>query len=156
MSEAMRRIGSDNMFDPPRIARLPYTVNLPNKSKRERGCVPVLARPETQNPAAKPRPVAGVCGDVKAVATQLGLPGKGGEGKSIGTAPVESASRHGATGERKSGHPAPSAEILRMALDHLPNDKGHFGNRDEWLRVGHAVNGAAVAGSFEDDGRYIW
>ena len=43
LAAAMAKIGSDNMADPSRIVRLPFTVNLPNASKRERGAVVRLA-----------------------------------------------------------------------------------------------------------------
>ncbi len=45
LAEAMARLGADNMSDLPRIARLPYTVNLPTKTKRQRGAVVRLAVP---------------------------------------------------------------------------------------------------------------
>ncbi|WP_306130968.1 AAA family ATPase [Roseovarius sp. MMSF_3350] len=157
MRDAMQRIGSDNMSDAPRIVRLPFTVNLPTPSKRKRGCVPVLAQPRTKNASAKPRPAADVCGAVEAVVARLGLPGKrtkGGNGSAKRAAGSEN--HYGATGERKTGNPAPSAEILRMALDLLPNDAGHFDDRDDWLLVGFAVKGAAVQGGIEAEGRKIW
>lgn len=43
LAAAMARIGADNMADPPRIVRLPFTINLPNASKRARGAVVRLA-----------------------------------------------------------------------------------------------------------------
>ena len=157
MRDAMQRLGSDDMSDAPRIVRLPFTVNLPTDRKRERGCVPVLAQPRKKNPSAKPRPAVDVCGAVDAVAVRLCLPGSGANGGG-GSAmrPAGGVSRYGTTGERKTGRPAPSPEILRMALDRLPNDAGHFDVRDEWLRVGHAVKGAAVEGGIEAEGREIW
>lgn len=43
LAAAMAKIGSDNMADPSRIVRLPYTINLPNAPKRARGSVVRLA-----------------------------------------------------------------------------------------------------------------
>ena len=45
LAAAMARIGSDNMADPPRIVRLPFTINLPNAKKRARGAIVGLAIP---------------------------------------------------------------------------------------------------------------
>lgn len=45
LADAMDAIGADNMADLPRIARLPFTINLPTKSKLNRGAVPRLALP---------------------------------------------------------------------------------------------------------------
>ena len=39
LAETMAEIGADNMADPPRIARVPYTVNLPTAAKSARGAV---------------------------------------------------------------------------------------------------------------------
>lgn len=43
LAAAMAQIGADNIADPPRIVRLPFTVNLPNAPKRARGAVVRLA-----------------------------------------------------------------------------------------------------------------
>lgn len=43
LAAAMAQIGADNIADPPRIVRLPFTLNLPNPSKRARGAVVRLA-----------------------------------------------------------------------------------------------------------------
>jgi hypothetical protein len=43
LAAAMARIGADNIADPPRIVRLPFTPNLPNAKKRERGATVRLA-----------------------------------------------------------------------------------------------------------------
>jgi hypothetical protein len=45
VSAAMNRLGADNIADPPRIVRLPFTLNLPNAKKRERGATVRLALP---------------------------------------------------------------------------------------------------------------
>lgn len=45
ISAAMTRLGADNIADPPRIVRLPFTLNLPNAKKRERGAIVRLALP---------------------------------------------------------------------------------------------------------------
>jgi len=79
------------------------------------------------------------------VAARLGLPGSGAGGAA--------ASRTGAGGEEKTPHPAPSAELLRRAVDLIPNDQGHFDAREDWTRIGHAIKGAAIAGGCEAQGR---
>jgi len=61
----------------------------------------------------------------------------------------------GANGKRKTGHPAPSADLLRMAVDLLPNDAGHFDDRAKWARVAYAINGAAIEGGFEAEGKEL-
>ncbi|MCR9152356.1 MAG: hypothetical protein NXH83_19520 [Rhodobacteraceae bacterium] len=45
IAAAMTRLGADNIADPPRIVRLPFTLNLPNAKKRERGATVRLALP---------------------------------------------------------------------------------------------------------------
>lgn len=42
---AMARLGADDLSDLPRIVRLPFTLNLPNATKRARGAVVRLALP---------------------------------------------------------------------------------------------------------------
>ena len=151
IKEVMARLGSDDVSDLRRVVRLPWTVNLPTASKRKRGCMPVLARSVTlDGPAPQSRPVADLCDALKGVAKRLGLPGRG----EAGNAPSAPASRHGATGQRKTGQPAPSAEVLRVLAEELPNDPGGpFDNRDAWAAVGHAFKGAACEGGFGVEGR---
>lgn len=43
VAAVMARIGADNIADPPRIVRLPFTPNLPSAKKRERGATVKLA-----------------------------------------------------------------------------------------------------------------
>lgn len=45
LAGAMAQIGADNIADPPRIVRLPFTLNLPNAAKRKRGAIVRLALP---------------------------------------------------------------------------------------------------------------
>lgn len=146
---AMARLGADYLADAPRVARLPFTVNLPTASKRSRGSVPVLATPRQGADGASVRigllTVAGLCAALEGVADRLGLPGKPKAGATSGAALTSS-------GAVKTGWPAPSAAVLRMAVEALPND-GPFDVRDDFLRVAAAVKGAAVAGGFEADGR---
>lgn len=149
---AMRRLGADDMSDPARIARLPYTVNVPNASKRKRGCVPVLALPlKLDRPVAAPRPLVEVCNDVKAIAERLGLPGRG-DRVNAGDATAGATGHHGANGESKTGQPAPSEEALRVLMEELPND-GPFDSREDWIGICHAVKGAAQAAGIEAEGR---
>lgn len=43
IAAAMARLGADNLSDPPRIVRLPFTPNLPSAAKRARGATARLA-----------------------------------------------------------------------------------------------------------------
>lgn len=52
--------------------------------------------------------------------------------------------------------PAPSVDLLRLAVDALPNDKGHFDDRREWMMVAYAIKGAAASGGFEAEGKNAW
>lgn len=45
IAAAMARLGADNIADPPRIVRLPFTLNLPSAAKRARGATVRLALP---------------------------------------------------------------------------------------------------------------
>jgi hypothetical protein len=45
IAAAMARLGADNLSDPPRIVRLPFTLNLPSAAKRARGATVRLALP---------------------------------------------------------------------------------------------------------------
>ena len=146
---AMSRVGADDLSDLPRIVRLPFTVNIPGETKLKRGAVPRLAVPIGVGPRMPPRAVASLCEAMEHVAETVRLPGKG-------TALVSSLSRVSVTGEEKTPHPAPSTELLCMAVDALPNDAGHFDARDSFVSLCHAIRGAALAGGFETEGRVIW
>lgn len=153
LAAAMARLGADNMADAPRIIRLPWTVNVPNSTKRARGAVARLAAPLPdftpklhffrQRPPSAARLSAGL----ESIAIRLGLPGGGRAGTS---AP----SRVASGGGEKTPHPAPSADVLRLALAELPNGAGGpFDDRDLWQSLGHAVKGASIAGGIEAEGR---
>ena len=45
LADALATLGSDPVSDPARIMRLPYTLNIPNERKRQRGAVLRLALP---------------------------------------------------------------------------------------------------------------
>lgn len=154
LKEVMSALGSDDVSDLRRVMRLPDTINLPSASKLKRGCVPVLAQSvKLDGPAPKPRPLADLCRDLNGVAERLGLPGRG-EG---GSAPSAAASHYGATGERKTGQPAPSAEVLRVLAEELPNEPGGpFDARDAWVTACGAFKGAASEGGFEAEGRDVF
>ena len=150
----MTDIGADDMSDLPRIGRLPFTLNLPTASKRQRANTVQLAIPLVNvhprqggsAPALNARELRAHVADVKA---QHRLPGK--------PASAANANSHksatDADGKPRVGQPAPSAEALRMLVDALPNDEGHFDDRDEFVRIAAAIKGAAIAGGCEADGR---
>lgn len=154
LAAAMARLGADNTADAPRIARLPFTINLPTASKLARGAVPRLCLPDAPTTATgTPSALDALCATLRGVAERLGLPGRG----AAGNVP---ASHLGAAGERKTGQPAPSLEALRLLLEHLPNggpgEPDPYANRDDWQRVGHAVKGAAQAAGIEAEARGLW
>ena len=154
LAAAMERLGADNMTDAPRIARLPWTVNLPNAAKRERGAVARVAAPLpdfTPKPhVLRSRPLSAdrLSGELKDIAVRLGLPGRG------NALSAASPSRVASDGGEKTPHPAPSADVLRLALDEAPNAPGGpFDAREAWVDMGHAIKGASIAGGIEAEGR---
>ncbi|GIX14663.1 MAG: hypothetical protein KatS3mg118_2622 [Paracoccaceae bacterium] len=71
-----------------------------------------------------------------------------------GAASAVSPARAATGGGGKTPHPAPSADLLRLALDALPNAPGGpFHDRASWMPVAHAVKGASIAGGIEAEGR---
>ncbi|MGM9403640.1 AAA family ATPase [Aliiroseovarius sp. KMU-71] len=150
LKDAMDVLGADNVADAPRIARMPFTVNLPGRSKLKRGYVAQLALPENGlGGAARPRPLVTLCDEVKGVAARLVLPGNGGKGR----APQG----HSAFGGEKTPLPAPSESALRVLADELPNETGGpFDDRAAWMEIGHAFVGAAREAGLDAEGRNIF
>ncbi len=98
-----------------------------------------------QNPATR-YPLDQLCRDLEALADRQGLPGK----NTSVAAPSGTAVRGG----EKTPLPAPSAELLRMALAELPNNPGGpFDDYEDWVGIAHAIKGAAVAGGFDAEAR---
>lgn len=155
LAAAMARLGADNTADGPRVVRLPFTTNLPTKAKRKRGSAVATAKPLVGYENPLPRalrtnavPLDQLCAALHGIADQLSLPGRG-AGQTAGNS-----AHTGSGGEAKTGHPAPSAELLSLLLDKLPNQPGGaFSDRNEWVAVALAVKGAAVAGGIEAEGR---
>lgn len=154
LAAAMARLGADNMADAPRIIRLPWTVNVPNATKRARGAVARLAAPL---PGFKPTPhvlrshplsAASLSAALESIAIKLGLPGKG-------NAPsAATPSRVATDGGEKTPRPAPSVDVLRLAMVELPNDPGGpFNAREAWVDMAIAIKGASIAGGIEAEGR---
>jgi hypothetical protein len=142
----MDAIGADDMSDLPRIARLPFTLNLPNAAKRERGNVVRLALPvegfdPQQGGDVAPMNAGALRAHMADVKAQNNLPERRASAKSANPAPKSAKSTNG---ERNTGWPAPSAEALRMALEEMPNEDGTF-DRNEWVAVAYATKGAAVS-----------
>lgn len=144
LAGAMAAIGSDNMADSPRIIRLPWTINVPTKQKRERGARLALASVQAgQNPAAFRHGHEDLARRIEAVARALNLPGKG-------------ASKGGSTTGSRAGMPAehmrsPNGRLLRTALSLLPNNDRL--DRQYQSNVAHAVRGASMGADFEADAR---
>ncbi len=154
LAAAMARLGADHMADAPRIIRLPWTVNLPNAGKRARGAIMRIATrlpdPKPKGPSTRPLPlpVDQLCHSLEGVAVRLGLPGRGKSGTAA------SPSRMASEGGEKTPRPAPSADVLRLALAELPNNPGGpFDDRGKWVDIAHAVKGASIAGGIEAEGR---
>ncbi|MCG6556913.1 helicase RepA family protein [Ruegeria sp. 1NDH52C] len=157
LAAAMARLGADNMADAARIARLPYTVNLPTGTKLKRGAVARLATPLPQaNVKHAPAPsVKALCASLSGLATRLGLPGKV-ERQAVKPA-AKSSNYYGPSGERKTATPAPSLEALQLLAEELPNDPGGpFDDRVEWAIAGLAFFGAASAAGLKTEGRDIF
>jgi hypothetical protein len=98
---------------------------------------------------AAPPDLARLCIEIENIAIREGLPGRGGASSG--------ATRTASGGGPKIPHAAPSAELLQMALNHLPNQQGGpFDVRDVWVQLAHAVKGAATAAGFEAEGREMF
>ena len=138
----------------PQPARLPFTPNLPNASKRKAGrtvrlAVPVKSFVVRQGGSGTAPTFAALCANIADVKAKHNLPGKL---TSATTAPKPTSAAN-SNGEPKTGQPAPSVVALRMAVDALPNDRGHFDDRDAFVAIAAAIKGAAIGGGFEADGR---
>jgi hypothetical protein len=148
LARAMARVGADNMADPPRIIRLPFTINLPTKAKRENVVVPAtlaLAR-ILQGPTvpARRRKLTDLAHGLRDIADSLNLPGKQTKGH-------ESSVSSGATARPPEMLVAPDGELLRAALACLPNEE-HM-DRDFQVALAHAVKRSADGTPFADDAR---
>ena len=144
LAAMMQDIGADNMSDLPRVARLPFTPNLPTANKRARGNVVCLAKPMNGFVAQQGGDIAvptvdALCANIADVKAHYRLPGKA---TSAANAKKPTSAANAGRG-RKTGWPAPSAEALRMALEFMPNDDGTF-DRNEWVAVAYSARGAAL------------
>jgi hypothetical protein len=141
----MDAIGADDMSDLPRIARLTFTLNLPNAAKRKRGngvrlAMPVEGFDPQQGGDVAPMNAGALRAHMADMKAQNNLPERRASAKSANPAPKSAKSTNG---ERKTGWPAPSAEALRMALEEMPNDDRTF-DRNEWVAIAYAAKGAAL------------
>jgi len=151
ISSAMKALHADtSMANADRIARLPWTINIPNASKRKRGVG--LAWAKTVGDVERTAPVRSV-DELVALWRGHGTAACQNEPASSQSAQAKASERVG----EKRPSPAPSAELLRLALTHIPNQPGgSFDDHDDWTAFGHAVKGAAVAAGIESEGRNIW
>jgi hypothetical protein len=157
LAASMARIGADNTADLPRIGRLPFTVNLPTAIKRKRGNVSRLAVPLTIAASALPLPrtegdtpdVTSLCAALDLIADRQALPGRGSADQGL-------RARQIGTGVVKKPWPAPSAELLTMAVRLIPNNQSHYDARDDFVALAMAIKGAAVAGNCQAKGKEAW
>lgn len=151
IKNAVAALGADGISDLPRIIRLPYSVNWPDKTKRARGAVPSLVLPEICNGAATPRKWDVLAAELTNTARSLGLPGKVKAGAANA---LNGANSNLPDAGPKTPQRAPSMEILQGVLDNLPNVPGGvFDDRSDWVRVAHAIKGAALGTAFEAEAR---
>lgn len=148
LNAILRDAGSDPVADLPRIIRLPWSINVPSEAKRARGARLALATVQygpVEPEARRVRPAADL---IAAVRQALGLHTVDPAATKPGQQPDKRV---------KSPHPAPSVEALRLWASNMPNQPGGpFEDRGEWMRVCHAMKGAAIAGGIEAEGRDIW
>jgi hypothetical protein len=148
VAAAMEAIGADNMADLPRIARLPFTINIPTKTKRPRGAKLSLVRiRQVFNPQARRWRLSDLTRHLQDMAQQLGLPGK----------------QSSANGNTKKDHSTsasslppelrrvPALNLLTAALALLPNTDRM--DRDVMVGLFHAVKGASNGTGFETEAR---
>lgn len=149
LAGAMAALGADNMADPPRIIRLPFTINIPTPTKRSRGAKLALAYVQAQaQGTVSARPVADLVEYLRTQAVSLGLPGKQGVVGSL----------NAGQGGKSSGIQfppemlrAPAIELLTSAIALLPNNDNM--DRDTMVHLFHAVKGAAEGTGFEAEAR---
>jgi hypothetical protein len=148
LNNTMHAIGSDRVGDPPRPMRLPLTINVPTKNKRQRGNTLALAHVLGEpDPNAKVKSWQGLIHDIE---TAFGLdpdnlPGKPSSGTGQGGG---SASTDAMPAEMLR---APSADALTTLLDLLPNNDDV--PRDYYVRVAHAVRGASDGTDFKTEAK---
>lgn len=144
MRQAMAAMGADDMSDAPRIARLPFTVNLPTPSKIKRGGGLRLALPVPLDKAAnQDRTPEDVATSVNAVAASLKLPGR-----PQGRAPTDS--------NRAVAAPdnVVAFEPFKLLMEGMPNPDRV--TRDQQVFVAGAVRGATDGTGFETEARDLF
>ncbi|MEI7607240.1 MAG: hypothetical protein WCJ64_07635 [Rhodospirillaceae bacterium] len=127
----------DDVSDAARIMRAPWSVNVLNKAKRDKGCEIALAYPRHQGDGKVWNPDELDA----AIRTVFGAPAAA----TISSTPTTNTST--AAADR-----APSMEALRQVVGLIPN-AGDFDSRDAWVAFAHAVWGAAGG---DPEGREIF
>lgn len=109
----------------------------------------MLIEPTQSRPnRTAPLPLARLCIELENIAARQGLPGKDKSGTKAAPSRVAS------DGGEKTPHPAPSADVWRLALAELPNNPGGpFHDYKDWVDISHAIKGAAVMGGFDAEVR---
>lgn len=134
LNNAAKLIGSDPTNSPEHIMRLPFTLNVLGKIKRERGREIALAWPilETDKPKIwnPDELAAALCEAFGVAAPAKAMPSRTVAGQQVTTA--------------NPSQQAGVLSIIKRALAALPNDPvgGAYNDRDDWLRVPAAVLGA--------------
>ena len=129
----------DDVSDPPRIMRAPWSINVPNKAKLDKGREIALAYPLHQGEGRTWNP------DELDVAIRAAFGAPAASFTAAASATTSSATT--STADR-----APSLDALRKIVKLIPNT-GDFDSRDDWVAVGHAVWGAAGG---DPEGRAIF
>lgn len=148
LNELLKAVGSDPVADSPRIMRLPWSINIPTKNKRERRAVLELAVvTHGPDPEARVWPWRDL---VQEVTRLFSLD----PSKLVSTSGRSTSSQAVVGGGNTLPDDrlrAPSRDLLLAALDLLPN--GETVSRDYQVGVAHAVYGASKGTNFEEEAR---
>lgn len=154
LNKLSKEIGSDPVSDAPRVLRLPFTVNVPNKSKRERGrdvalahTIQLQAEPREWDPdelaaalrkafnvsaAAEVAPAAAVRAQTRQAQAATTMTTARGATSVAALPPSADKAAAEILARRES--------IVARALAALPNEPGGpYDHRDDWLRIIGAV-----------------
>lgn len=152
LRRALKAIGSDPVHDAPRVMRMPLTINVPDKRKRDvLGYTLKLACPLHPIDGPSPREWNGkaLCDELEAVAARDGL---------VQPAAV---ARRVTAGDGTARVPAPvrvpvsalNAPNEKSLIDLLSKLQNTYDDRNDFVRVASAVRGASRGTGFEASAR---